>query len=338
MMEAQHRGEGAPVALILGLTGGYGGTMAQALHSAGYRIRALVRDREKGENQARALGVQATFSVGDVLERAALARAAEGVAVVVHGVNAPYHQWDPMIYRMADAVGEAAARAGADLLFPGNVYSLPVGEGLDEETPFASPTKKGQLREAVETLLAKHMQGRGRLIILRGGDFFGVAGASSWMSHILEGAIRGGAMRYPTDLNTRHQWAFLPDFARAHVALIDRLDGAPTHHTFHFQGHILTGQAWAESVRQSLGDLQRPVKSVPWWLYSLLGLFVPMLRALVGMRYLWDKEVLMDGSRLNTLLGPGFHTPINEAVHAELVSHGWDPGTAVQASVQARAH
>lgn len=309
------------VALVLGLTGGYGRSIATELLRRGWQIRALVRDRRRVAEVTSRLSGSVTLFEGDVLDREALHSAARGACVIVHGVNAPYPQWNPLVIQYAQAVAEVAVTVRATILFPGNVYAFAPGEALDEETPEAPPTRKGALRVEAEAILRDATQRGARLIILRGGDFFGVGAASSWMTFLLGKTAKGGAITWPAPPSKRHQWAFLPDFAHSHVELLEA-GGLPASSTFHFEGHIATGAHTIATLRALLGDPARRVRRLPWFVLRCLGLFAPMMRELARMRYLWDQEVLMSGHKLRVHLGAVRHTPLVQALASELAALG----------------
>ncbi|MCO4763106.1 MAG: NAD-dependent epimerase/dehydratase family protein [Myxococcales bacterium] len=314
-----------PTALILGLTGGYGSAMALELHRRGWQLRALVRDLTRGQTTADRLGLPVDLHEGDVLDPAALAHAAAGVRAIVHGVNAPYHRWEGSIVPMAQGIGEAAVREGATILFPGNVYNFAPGTSIAETTPEAPPTRKGELRCDVEAAL-ETAAGRGaQVIVLRGGDFFGLGHASSWMSHVLAKAARGGALQLPGAPGVRHAWCYLPDFVRAHVDLLERRAVLPAASRFHFAGHVLTRQDLATALRQAMGEPKRRAASIPWGMLRVVGWVMPLMREIVKMRYLWDSEVLLDESKLAATLGTVHQTPISTALARELVAQGITP-------------
>lgn len=309
-------------ALVLGLTGGYGRAMAAELLRAGWSVRALVRDRARGEAAAAGLPGPVTLVEGAVgpapAELAALRRAASGVDVVVHGVNTPYDTWAKLAVPMAQAVAQVTAEEGATLLFPGNVYGYAPGEGISERTRPAPVTAKGALRVQVEAALADATTRGARLIVLRGGDFFGLGHDSSWMHFVLSKVSTRGRLTVPGRPGVRHAWCFLPDFARAHVALLERRHGLPADARFHFAGHVLTPEELTAALRDALGSPQAPVSAVPWWALRLLGWVRPLLAEIAQMRYLWDEEVLLDQSSLVATLGDVPHTPLHRALRCEL--------------------
>jgi nucleoside-diphosphate-sugar epimerase len=60
----------------------------------------------------------------------------------------------------------------------------------------------------------------------------------------------------------------------------------------------------------------------PWWLTALATPFVPTLRELREMRYLWTTRVEMGNAKLVATLGHEPHTPLDDAVEAALEGMG----------------
>ncbi len=105
----------APRVLVTGATGFTGQHLARTLAARGHRVRALVRDRERGRALTE-LGVE--LLQGDLRDRQALARAVDGVEIVYH-VAALFRKAGVTRndYRTVNAetprvLGELAAHAG----------------------------------------------------------------------------------------------------------------------------------------------------------------------------------------------------------------------------------
>jgi len=305
-------------ALVLGLTGAWGEAIARALLEDGYRVRALVRSIDRARPVAERLPGPVELVEGDVHDAAALPGASRGVNVVAHGVNVPYPRWAAEAETIAHRVADAAAQVGATILFPGNVYNYAPSVGITPQTAPAPPTELGRIRVRVEEILTGATQRGARLIVLRGGDFFGGGSRTSWMAHVLERAIDGGAIRMPSDDDVPHAWCYLPDFACAHVALLNRANRLPQAAVFHFAGHVLTGRQLVEALRDALDDRSRPARRVPWPLLAVMGLFNAELRLVHRMRYLWQQPVLLDESALRTVLGVVPRTDLRGAVCDEV--------------------
>ena len=76
-------------ALILGISGNYGLQMALALKAQGWRIKALLRDEAKAPQWLE----KENRIIGDANEQAKVMAAANGVDLIVYGLNPAYHRW-----------------------------------------------------------------------------------------------------------------------------------------------------------------------------------------------------------------------------------------------------
>jgi len=304
---------------ILGITGGVGHAAAHAFLDAGIPVRALVRDAGRVPPRE---GL--TLVEGDARDPEALARAIEGSDVLFHGLNLPYPDWDPGMFELTEAVATVAEAHGLTVLFPGNVYGLGPDfiEALTEEDAHQPPSRKGALRNRLEARLRQATEAGARCIVLRAGDFFGGIGQSSWMYHLTDGARTGGPIQIAGPTDVLHAWAFLPDVGKTFVLLAQRRNELPPWAVFHFEGHVVTAPTWVEAVRAGLGDPTRHTKGFPWMWMQLARPFVPMVRELFEMRYLWNEPVRMDGSKLRAFLGEVPHTPLYDAVRQALAGEG----------------
>jgi nucleoside-diphosphate-sugar epimerase len=276
-------------------------------------------------------------------DTAALAAAAAGARVVVHAVNPAYTAWDRDMLPLARLGLDAAERLEALFMLPGNVYGF--GERmptvLREYTPERPTSAKGRLRVELEAeIRARAERGRLRAAVLRAGDFYG-AGRGSWLDLSIVRSLRAGKLVYPGPLDVPHAWAYLPDLARAFVALAAHMvDGGPAAGSgfarFHFEGHTLTGGELLDLVQAAAADIgAAPARGwrrggVPWPLVRVMGLAVPMLRAVAEMSYLWRVPHMLDGARLAESIGPLAATPPRQAVRQALLDLGF--GAAVSPS------
>jgi nucleoside-diphosphate-sugar epimerase len=141
-----------------------------------------------------------------------------------------------------------------------------------------------------------------------------------------------------------HQWSYLPDVARTMVELLARRATLPAFATFHMAGHWdADGTQLAEAIREVVRrrtGIAPPLAGLPWWLMTLASPFVPTLREMREMRYLWRVPIRMDNARLTAVLGQEPHTPLAEAVERTLEGLGCLAPSAHAAppSVAARLH
>lgn len=279
--------------LILGGSGRFGRHATQAFKRAGWIVRQFDRNHDDLD--------------------AALA----GADVVLNAWNPPgYHLWDEaLIARHAD-VAEAARRAGATVILPGNVYVY----GPDAPTPWRPETPHlatnplAVIRKRIE---AAYRDSGVQTIVLRCGDYIDGEDTGNWFeSHIAKTAAKG-FIRYPGNLDAPHAWAYLPDAARAAVALAERRGGLSRFEDVPFEGYTLSGRALADAISRVM---RRPiaVKRFQWGVLRLVKPFMPVLSGVFEMRYLWSLPQRLDGARFVAIAPDFVPTPLDEALHMAL--------------------
>jgi nucleoside-diphosphate-sugar epimerase len=308
------------IALVLGATGGVGGTLSDTLLSHGWQVKALVRDPAKAAKQC---DPRITLITGDAMNAADTLKAAQGVQVIAHGVNPPgYKNWDQVVLPMIDNTIAAAKAVGARILLPGTVYNY----GLDEfpllkvNAPQRPISRKGAIRVEMEKHLERASQQGVPVVIVRAGDFFGGnAAGSSWFNF---GLVTPGkpvtSIRRPNDPGVAHPWAYLPDLAKTMARLLALGPQAPFER-YHFDGfYDATGHDMTDAIRAAVGKPNLPEKSFPWWMIPFGTPFVTAFREVREMRYLWRKPHRLDNSELVKVLGEEPRTPRAEAVKQAL--------------------
>ncbi|OGN52057.1 MAG: hypothetical protein A2795_03325 [Caulobacterales bacterium RIFCSPHIGHO2_01_FULL_67_30] len=309
-------------ALVLGATGGAGGAVAARLLKAGWSVRALHRRPEGVRGDARIAWIR-----GDAMSAADVAAAAEGVSLIVHAVNPPgYRNWNTLVLPMLDNTIAAAERNGARILLPGTVYNYGPDAFPDiaEDAPQNARTRKGRIRVEMERRLkAAADRGRAKVLIVRAGDFFGPEAANNWFSQgLVKAGERPTAITYPGQPGVGHQWAYLPDVAEVMVRLVERND-LEAFARFHMEGQWdADGTRMTGAIRRVLGEPKLPIKPMPWLVMRLAAPFVPLMRELMEMAYLWKRPVRLTNARLEALIGPEPRTPLDEAVRATLAGIG----------------
>lgn len=325
--------------LVVGATGGFGRAVALRLLQQGWRVRALTRHEDMAQrvlaNKAAWGGLEAVqWHLGDAMNQTDVVAAAQGVQFIVHGANPPgYVRWRELALPMLANSMEAARQVDARLLLPGNVYNFgpDAGEVVNEQSPQRPITRKGSVRVEMEAMLrqtASDPHRPLRSLVLRAGDFFDAHSPSSWFGTLL--VKPGKPVRkvvYPGAKDVGHAWAYLPDLAEAAVKLmaldLREPDRLARFEVLHFGGHWLArGVEMAHAIRRAAGDASLPIKALPWSLLRLLSPFVPIFREIVEMRYLWRVPLRLDNAKLEALIGPEPHTPLDDAVHACLQGMG----------------
>ncbi len=223
---------------------------------------------------------------------------------------------------VADAVISAFGGAGKPYIHTGGLWIHGPSTDLTEETPFHPTTEKGRIRCAMEDLFRGEAEaGRVRTIVLRAGDFFGGTGSGSWFDLVVAAKMKKGVYTAPGPADLVHEWAYLPDFAVAFVAVARNLDKLGIYEALNFPGHAVTDLEIMAAAEKALA---RPLKmtSMPWWVLRAGSPFVPMWREIVSMSYLRFEPHRLVSARLADIIGEIPHTPLDRAVSEALVDLG----------------
>lgn len=304
---------------VIGANGRAAREVAKAFRDAGWSVRAITR---KGD-----ITLSGVENVrGDAFDAASLTAATRGCDFVFHGVNPLYTQWRETVLPMMASTIAAARANGATILLPGNVYNYgkTLPRRLGDETPFAGDHEKAQLRIAMERMLEEASAEGVRSIVLRAGDYFGGEGRGSWFDLAVTSKLAAGKLVWPAQGGIVHAWAYLPDFARAFVAVAERARNLPAFSVFCFEGHNVTMEQLHAAIEKAAG--RRLSRSMfPWWLLRLASPFAPMMRELVIMSYLWRRPHALTGGGLEAVTGALPRTPLEQAAGEALAQLGLAP-------------
>jgi len=295
--------------LVLGANGGVGKVVAQAFVKAGWRVMGLVRS-------GKTAGEGITPVHADLFDASAVTKACGPVDIVFNGLNLPYPVWAKEALPMYEAAADVAEALDARHIYPGSVYNFgsnmpPV---LTPQTPFAPDTLKGGIRVSIETMLqARAHAGRLRTIVIRAGDFFGSDAPNSWMQALVAKDLGKGKIVTPGRKKTIHAWAFLPDLAATVVRLAEVEKGLGAYEVFHFESHNASSRMLSEAASHAIGRKVK-VARMPRFMFSLIALFDPFMRAALEMLYLWDVPHTLVDPRLAEIVGEVPRTPLDQAL------------------------
>lgn len=276
--------------LILGASGHSGSAFAEAFAAAGWEVRAFRRGSDPAE-------------------------AARGAALIVNAMNPPdYHDWARQIPAITELAMTAARASGARVLIPGNVYVFGTEAApWSAATPHRPCSRKGRVRSEME---AAWRDSGLPVTILRAGDFIDGARPGLVMGRVVLKDLRKGKIAALGGAEVPRAHAYLPDLARAAVALAER-DDLPVFADIPFAGHCFSLTDLAEEVGRQTGRVPR-IAPFPWWLLRLAAPVWELARELGEMRYLYDHPHSLDGAAFEALV-PGFRaTPFAEVVAGHL--------------------
>lgn len=273
--------------LILGATGRIGRHSARAFEAAGWEVRRYDRKDD-------------------------MAEAATGCDVIVNGLNPPnYHDWQTILPRITREVIHAARESGATVILPGNVYHFGDRGGVWSETTPPNPvSRKGQIRLDIERM---YQTSGVQTIVLRAGNFIDPELQGCVMAMVYLPGLKRGKITLPGPADTRQAMCYLPDWARAAVALAEMRGELGLFEDIPFAGHTLTAQELKDGLERITGRKLR-FGRFPWWLFRLTAPFWELARELGEMRYLWETDHALSDARLTALLPDFEGTPLEEVL------------------------
>lgn len=281
--------------LILGASGNFGAAVVPAFKAAGWAVSRYTRGTD-------------------------MAAAAQGMDLIVNGLNPPmYHDWAHLIPKIHRQVIAAAKASGARILVPGNVYVFgtePAPWGAN--TPHRPVAAKGRIRAGMEAMYRRAAADGVRTILLRAGDFLQEGNPNTVMNMVVLKSVAKARIAAMGDLDAPRAYAYLPDLARAAVALAGH-DDLPAYADIGFAGHTFSITDLARIIEAQTGR-KLTIGRFPWWLMRLASPVWELGRELAEMRYLYSHPHRIDGTDFARLV-PDFHaTPLEQVVAAHL---GW---------------
>lgn len=285
-------------ALVLGASGGFGGQVAVALQGAGWTVRRYSRGSD-------------------------MTAAARGADLIVNGLNPPaYHDWDRLIPEITTSVLAAGRASGATLLVPGNVYPYGMEPGpWGPDTPHRPVARKGRIRAEMEARYRTAADQGQRTILLRGGDFLLPEAPQMAMNRVILGEVAKGKVTTLGDPEALHAYAYLPDMARAAMALVALGEALPAYADIPFAGHPFTISDLAARITRLSGRPMR-IKRFPRWMLTLTSPVWGLARELREMLYLFDHPHQLDPGPLRRWLPDWQDTVLDEVIARHLRAKG----------------
>lgn len=298
--------------LVIG-AGVIGSRVTRLLAERGDRVTVVSRRGAGPGGSPRAGGV--TYVAADAADAEAMARLAEGAAVIYNCANPPYHRWPTDWPPIAASVLAAAERSGAVLVTLSNLYGYgpadrSLGTGaydeahpMTEATPLAATGPKGRVRARVwQDALAAHQAGRGRVAEVRASDFVG-PGAQSALGERILGRIRQGkGVSVLGRADQPHTWSFTADVAR--MLVVAGTDPRAWGQAWHTPSNDPRSQREAiDDLALATGSGRVRVRTLPPVLLRGVGLVSPLVRELRETEYQFRDAFVMDSSAARETFG-----------------------------------
>ncbi|MDF2963849.1 MAG: family NAD(P)-dependent oxidoreductase [Paenibacillus sp.] len=303
-------------AIVLGATGGVGNPLTAELVKRGIETVAFGRSAGKLESLAKELGNPSLLRLetGDALNSEDIVRAAEGVDVIFHSANIPYHEMEARLLPLGQAVMEAADRLGTKVVIVDGIY--PYGkrttDRANEEHPKRPHTRKGKVRLAYEELVFHPRWSGAKPLIVRLPDYYGPSAQASYLSVTMEAIAAGKPTAFIGNMTVPREYVYLPDAARmiAEIAARDESYGQ----NWHIPGpSVISGRDLVRAAQQASGK-RKAVVPLGRVSLSLIGMFNPVMKEVVEMLYLTEEPFVLSGEKYEREIGPISWTPHGQAI------------------------
>ena len=304
---------------VLGAGGNIGTAVVDELVGRGKTVRAVSRSGRA------ALPRKVEQVAADATDRESLAKALKGSAVVYHCIGVPYQQWTKTYPAVMRNLIEVAADMGprTRVVYADNLYcygrEAAMRGPLREDTPHLATGRKGKLRsDLIEQLLRADREGRLRAAIGQGSDFFGPGGDNSILDFFLfRPLLDGRQVSILADLDRRHSFIYLPDFARfmVNIATDDRAHGQVW-----ILPHMeaLTYRELLEMAFREAGvNPEGMIRTMPRGVLTIGSLMSSLIREVREVAYQTQVDWVADWSKYREAFG-GQPTPIQQAMRETL--------------------
>ncbi len=301
--------------VVIGANGNAGNAIVDRLIELGEDVITITRSGKLINNKVS----QVKMIKGDINELDTIIEQLENVDYIYNAVNPPYHKWKKYLYNYTDNFIRLTEETGARLLVVDNLYMYNEDNisNMTETSPTTVTTRKGKIRaEIAKKYLDANKEGRIKMVILRGSDFYGPAVRNSvFGERTISGLIKRNKAMLFGKSDKKHSFTYIPDFAEAAVKLImdTEIDGDIFHAPV---APAITQEQMIELFGSSLG--YKPKYFImPKLMLTFIGLFDPIVREFKEMLYQFENEFVVSDTKYREKYG--IHaTPLQDGISETL--------------------
>jgi len=292
--------------------GPVGYTIAEQLAGLGHPVRVLTRS---GSGPDHPLVEKMRVDASDPEQLKEAVAGSTAIFHCIHGSAYSAAAWAAELPRAEQAVMDAAAAAGAVVVFPESLYSYSEPERIMTES---SPREAAGGKRGIRTALLKARRAHAaNTVSVVAGDFFG---PRVKMAHAGERMVTpilaGKRLQFIGSASQPHSFTYVPDLAAAMIAAAGKPElwnsvlHAPT-------GAAVTQRDIAVAHAQAAGLTEPKVSAVPGWVLRAAGLVSTDMRELAELLYQFERPFVMDSSESQRKLDLA-PTPLPEAAAATM--------------------
>ena len=298
---------------ILGANGIISTELAKSLHLKNLPVRLVSRNPKivkSGDELYQA----------DLLNAEACKTAVKGSKIVYLTAGLPYNTktWQNNWPKVIENVVRACQLHQVKLVFFDNVYLYgKVSSEMTEKTIPNPCSKKGEVRAKVVEFLEKEM-GNAQLIG-RSADFIGHTDMSFLTQMVFKRLAAGKEAQWMLNPDVLHTYTYVQDAGKALALLGNTPEAFGQAWHLPADSNYITGRELVEIAAINL-HAKNKISSIPKWMLSALGLFVPVLKENMEMLYQMENPYLFNSSKFNEKFGD-MATPIRQAIKETALSY-----------------
>jgi nucleoside-diphosphate-sugar epimerase len=280
--------------------GAVGSGTAIRLAEAGHDVRIVTRSGTGPSHP----GVE--LVAADAGDSARLAELSRGAHSLYNCANLPYDKWTAGWPPLAEAFLAAAETTDARLVTMSNLYGFARDTSPMAATrELAPPTRKGRVRTDMwNAALRGHTEGRIQATEARASDYFGPGlGETSHLGdRAVPRALAGKAVSMVGAPDVIHSWSYIDDVCAtlATMGTDDRALGRAWHVP---TLPAVTATDMIDGICDAAGMDRVKVKQIPRLALRTAGIFVPLVRELLEMRYQFDAPFVIEASDTTEVFG-----------------------------------
>ncbi len=283
---------------IFGAGGAVGHALADALSAKQIPYREVGRTKS----------VRADFYSGEGVREAA-----QGIETVFYLAGAPYTEFFKHPVMVRNALDAAQAAGVKRFVHVAPVYSYGPAKSIPvaESQPHEPAARKGRFRlEQEQSVLERHSDAL-RTVVVHMPDFYGPHAEMSYANVFMREALDGKTASWIGPLDAQREFLYTGDIAQPLLALAGREDAYGG--CWNLGGRTIRARDFADRVFKAAGRSPK-YRAVPKLMLQTLGLFMPMMREIAEMYYLFESGFVLDDTVLRTRIGEYAKTPIEEGI------------------------
>lgn len=291
------------------------GPLAQATMRALLKRGKIVKMVNRSGKRPAGIPASVEIVGGDAYNADFTRSATKNAAVVYQCAQPAYHEWVAKFPPLQAAILEGAAANRAKLIVGENLYMYgdTNGQPIHESLPYAAQTRKGKVRgEMAKTLLEAHRQGKVRVAMARGADFYGPGVLSSALGErTILPLLQGKPAEVTGALDLPHTYTYISDFGEGLAILGEREESLGQ--AWHVPNPPTLTQRELVTLFFKEASLEPKFTVMGKIMLMMGGLFIPAAREMVEMAYEFEKPFIVSADKFTRTFGD-IATPHETAV------------------------